>query len=369
MSFSSVSSSAPASKTSPIFITPRSQVLSTLKTGEQLTVRVLDLIGDKGVLLQVKGTPVTAKNLGQATVGQSLQVVVETDGKNVILRRMDQTAVSSDSLKSVVRFGVARNLISSEVLTGFADLIRSEKMAGLPETITRGVQLAADLMQEVPKAETVERLFALFGLKDGQWSQRLFFENSTSSVYAAVSRLLRMPSAKIRALLVKAGFEDLDFIKELLQKAAIFKRSVEVFRAGNGLSERLNQPLCLPIPYGPPGERGMAQIFWNEKKEGEEGRQKRSFTIYMRLRFSRLGEVRSLIRKDEDQVDIQLFLEEGVLSDVQKRMDLLGDALDSVGVKASLSVMNKNALDDPDLSFPEHLMGLAGGSEGLSVRA
>lgn len=359
---------APAQQTNtPFIITPRGNVLSSLKEGEQVSVKVIEKIDSENVLLLLKGTPVTAKNLGNARPGQKLSVMVQKSGSSIILRRSFDSAIKESSLKALVQFGLSRNLISKEILTSMADRPFDSRLA---ELFGKTVQLANELMPKVPNAKTIENLFSLFGLKGQQGAQQLLVEAGNRSLYASLRRLVKMPTAKIKAFLIKAGIENLDSVKELLQNASVMKRSIEVFRAVNALADRNGSPLVLPIPFGPPTDRRIAQLFWKEhNRENESGNKDRRFSVYLRMKFSTLGEVRALMIKGAGPISIQFFLEDHARKFIRSRLPELSEGLEKNGIGIKVAIRRFDDPKDPDIELKSYMADLSEWREGLSIRA
>ena len=360
-----------ADNSKPIFITSRASVLSSLKTGDILAVKVLDRMDSQNVLLSIKGVPVTVKNLGNAMVGDSLNVIVETNGDSFLLRRVDiANQIKTDSLKTLVRFGIARNLISKTVVTGLDGFGQLKSTQSLPEILAKPLALIAGFMPELPNAAAIEKLFTLFGFKGQQISQKYLVENGTNSIYAALRRMVDTPAGKLKGMLTQSLLMDMDIIKELLQKSAILKRSIEIFRAANLLADRQGGTLSLPIPFGPEGQRNMVELFWNKGKGGKNGtKDNKVFTIYMRMRFSSLGEIRTLIRKGDGPMDIQFFADEKAGDILKERLDSLCEDLEKDGNGPRITFGMLGEKDDPDLSFQNNMVEIAGYGERLNIRA
>lgn len=360
--------STPAQQTGiPFIITPRGSVLSSLMEGEQVSVKVLEKIDSENVLLLLKGTPVTAKNLGNASPGQRVNVLVEKDGQSIILRRTFAGDMKESSLKTLIQFGLSKNLISKEILTSLADHTFDSRLA---ELLGKPVQLAKALMPDLPDSKTIEKLFSLFGLKGQKGFQQLLVEAGERSLYASLRRLVKMPSAKIKSFLLKTGIDNLDNAKDLLQSATVLKRSIEVFRAVNALADRNGSPLVLPIPFGPPHERRIAQLFWKEhRRESATGQKEKVFSVYLRMKFTTLGEVRALMIKDAGPVSIQFFLEDKAKKFIRDRLSSLTEGLEKSGVGVKVAIRSFDDPKDPDLELESYMTELSGGREGLSIRA
>lgn len=365
--------STPAAKGSNvIFVTSRESVLQSLKEGETLSVKVLETIDAEKVLLQIKGAPVTAKNLGDAKAGQTLRVQVRSTGSTFVLQRVgteDPDAVRINPLKALVRFGITKGLFSADALTALAD---GDPKSLLPQILTRPLSLAQSLFPELPDSAGLRDLLAMFGLRPDLLTDRAKVESGKNSLYAALRKLMDTPAGKLLKLLRESGADNLDQAKQLLEKAGTLRRAIEAFRAANLLADKEGRPAFLPVPYGPPGQRRMAQVYWYAKSSDQDvAAGKDDFTIYIRLELSALGDVRVVVQKQgEDRpVSLRFFAEKHALDVIRENTVGLKNGLDKIGIEHTVSVLPLGNLEDPNLSFDQTLAEIAGVKTGLSVRA
>ncbi len=371
MPFINSSSPLVVNKLNPIVITSRESVLSTLKTGDIIAVKVLEKIDSQNVLLNIKGAPVTVKNMINAHPGESLKVMVESNGESLMLHRLAGGGrPGSDSLKALVKFGVSRNLFSKEVIFGLDGLDNIKTIKNPPSLLTKPMTILNSLMPEVPNKDSVRKLFLLFGLKGYSPSQRLTVENGANSLYAVLRRLLETPSKKLKNMLSTTGFDQMRVLGELLGKSAALKRAVEIFRAANLLADRQSTWMSVPIPFGNEGQRNMVQLFLKREGNNEkEGGKKKDFVIYMKMKFSFLGEVRTIIRKGQGPLEIRMFTDEKAGKVLKKGIDGLSRDFENSKQKVNISMARLDQNENPELDFRNNMVSLAGFGERINVKA
>ena len=364
MSPSHVFMPSTASSNGMILVTARDAVLSTLRQGQRLSVQVLERIDADNVLLSIKGTPVTAQNLGDVRIGQKLDVFVESAGETIIFRRSDDIPRLTKALAALTRFGLGSELIDGKAPWRLASLKLPE---GLPKILTRPVALLQTLLREVPDGEALRRWFALYGMEPENLATRLASENGKDSPFAALRRMLEMPASKLAAM-IKDEL-DTESLREFMRVASGAKRTIEIFRAANLLADKKQMPLCLAIPYGPPEQERLAQVFWMGKQPESGGAKKSDHLVYIRMDMQTLGQVRAMIGLGGGALSVRIFAEEKGKPAIESGMELLQTRLRRFGLALHTSVMPLPHETDPDLDIRSHFTELVGRPRGLSVRA
>jgi hypothetical protein len=337
--------SEPARQVSFLLVSRRENALASLRPGERLTVEVLEKFADGNVMLKIKGAPVTARAIGDLQVGDEVQVRVERDGNTYVLRRLEETAADPvmESLTRIVRSGVDGIADRS---TAILALLRSDALAvltgaktGLADLLTRVSQMLGEAFNvDQGLSDKLSALANLLGLAPTGIGERLR-EALGRNLPGVLQRVLSAGKEEWANLGRQTGLSAED-LGQLSQQLGQLKEQIGVFRALNALLDSRGGPVMLSLPLMFAGKPQPTEIwFYKDRDPRQEKRDRNTSTALIKLRLSRLGEVRALVVVTGQAVTTSIFVRgEDAARAMRDALPELEDGLRANGLSPQLAV-------------------------------
>jgi len=348
-----------------VLIPRRAQVLANLRPGQMLNVQVLEKFADGQVMLNIKGAAVTAQAKGSFQVGEQVQVRIGQQGNTYVLQRVDQPdAALTESLARVVRGRIAgmeqRAQALSAMLNNRAVGMLADAKSGLAGMLARIQTMTGELfVVDSGFSDKLAALAVLMGLSPASGGDRLR-EALGRNLPGLLDRVLSAGKKQWASLLGKYPELTAEDLEGLSNSAGQLKEQIGLFRALNGLFEARDQPLYMSIPFVYNGEPQPTDLWVYKRHDAHEGKDDdQAVSVLLRLRMSRLGEVRALLVVRGSAVEANIYTENETAGEqIKQALPELEKNLSAAGLKSRVQVVDSLA-EAPDQDLQQMLYSTA----------
>ncbi|MDP8221944.1 MAG: flagellar hook-length control protein FliK [Candidatus Lernaella stagnicola] len=355
------------------FVARRGQVMQNLQHGDKLAVTVLERFESGKVMLDIKGTPVTARAEGDFPVGAKIDVVVQRSGKGFVLRRVGEDRNTLTNLAKFVRAKLGgmekRSQTIAQVLAGPAFQSLGDAKTGLAGMYGKLVALLLPLLKaDTGLAANLQNLGAVLGLSPMGSGDRLR-EFLGVNLPGLLDRMLQAGKKDFQGLLQRSGSLTPAEAENLTHLAGALKEQIGLFRGLNALLDARGRPLFISLPFLYQGEPQPTDIWVYKRHDAEGGRDDPdAMSAVVRLTMSRLGEVRAHVVLNGSRVSVRIFTETAQTAErLEESIPDLREALRGAGLSPAVSV--REGLDMRPLPELRTMIRVDGEKRTLDVKA